>query len=74
MVLLDLMRRASVLSFADLISVCIVSSRSSRQICMSAWPRQWRVSDQEDRTERSCVTPAKGLVSDRTKGMQRGAE
>ena len=60
MVLLDLMRRASVLSFADFISVCIVSSRSSRQICMSAWPRQWRVSDQEDRTEAAvCQSSAK---------------
>ena len=60
MVLLDLMGRASVLSFADSVSVCIVPSRSSRQRCVSAWPRQWRVSDQEDRTEAAvCQSSAK---------------
>ena len=33
------------------VSVCFVSSRPSRQRCMSAWWRQWRVSDQQDGTE-----------------------
>ena len=46
--LFNFTRRACVLSF---ISVCFVSSRSSRQRCTPAWSKQWRVSDQEDRTE-----------------------
>ena len=33
------------------VSFCFVSSRSSRQRCLSAWSRQWRVYNREDRTE-----------------------
>ena len=39
------------LSCRHSVSVYFVWSRSSRQRCMYAWSGQWRVSDQEDRTE-----------------------
>ena len=41
----------SCLSCRQSVSVCFVSSRSSRQRCMSSWSRKWRVSDPEDMTE-----------------------
>ena len=56
------------------VSICFVSSRSSRQRCMSAWSRQWRVSDQEDRTEKRLYLITKRQTGDRIFKEPRGAE
>ena len=58
------------------VSVCFVSSRSSRQRCMSAWSGQWRLSDQEDRTEVAvCHRQKTGWRQNEFQSkMERGAE
>ena len=53
LVLFDFIGRAFVTSSFSFsfVVVVLVPFRSSRQWCISTWSRQWRVSDQEDRTE-----------------------
>ena len=47
------------------VSVCFVSARSSCHRCTSAWSRQWRVSDQEDRTAVAVCHQQDWLETDR---------